>query len=283
MPAVPLPEGFVDLAGHPYFDAFDAHLNEPARVAGISRPEHVLRLTANALQVFRSRIGTLRREYAELYNDAELFAVTRPLIAHLTTDRYEHAPRRAIVNSFDRLRNDVFGETDEDLELDLMMIDWRASRSQRWFSLAQRLEISVPNGFRLYRGVHERSSALKFVPVVLKAWLEEQPFIAPKQSALASWAFRSEAAKDFTTNFGKASAGILVASDIPLDFIHANKLLDGGDYLLWWRQHEASVGEPSAETPILAIAALAQVYLNGSWYTFEDRFALEAAITTLTR
>jgi hypothetical protein len=274
-----LPPGFVDLATHKEFNAYDRGLDQPFATARIFRPEQIAALPRLKKHKLKSQIGVFRSQFSDLYVNQELFLTTRKLITDLTTDRVIHRPRQAILSSFDRLRRDEFAEEDNALTLDLTMLDWRLSRPERWQRLVNRLGIpEIPSGFRLYRGVHEKSYTHRFVGTVLEAWLSEAPSLSLPQSPLASWAFRAEPAEQFATDFGKAHAGVVLSADVPLDFIHANKLLDGGEYLSWWNQYEATVGEPMPTSPILTISEQARVYLDGKWFAKTDCRLLEAIL-----
>ena len=127
------------------------------------------------------------------------------------------------------------------------------SRKQRWTSLATQEGIPIPDGFRVYRGVRDNLPSIPIVKSVLRAWHTKSPVAIPMKRA-ASFSLKETAATKFAAGFaglGRKDSnrqiipGIVFDTDVPLEFTLADKLVDGGSFLIpWWNQYEIIVGGP---------------------------------------
>ena len=69
-----------------------------------------------------------------------------------------------------------------------------------------------------------------------------------------------------------------MGADIPFDQINGDKFVDGGNYLWWWDQYEATVGSRDASVPVTADARLSQIYYADRWFDMNNWQALESLI-----
>jgi hypothetical protein len=272
----PPPDGYILLEQNPRLQSYDESLNRTFHETRVFRPEHLAKLERTTQLRVKSQFGTLESNFKNLYQNDELFRISRQLIKDLTKDKTRFEPREQILRSFERLSNDQIEN-----DMDLWLFDWIESRPARWLRLLESLELPsvLPLGFRLFRGVQETVGAFKFIPQILRAWQEEALFFEPPHHPLASWSFQVAPAKAFATNFGNGQAGVLMGADIPFEQINGDKLVDGGNYLLWWDQYEATVGSRNINVPIVADPRFSQIFFKGQWFGINDKQKLEKIIS----
>ena len=275
LPTPPLPDGYILLEQHQTLLEYDESLNRTFRDARVFRPEHLAKLDRNAELRLKSQFGTLETRFKAFYQNDDLFRSSRQLIKDLTKDKTRHKPRERILESFERLANDRLEN-----DFDLLLFDWIDSRPSRWLRLLESLQLPtvVPLGFRLFRGVQEPLGKFNFIPQILRAWREGHYLFQPPHYSLASWSFKEAPAKVFATDFGNGYAGVLMGADIPFDQINGDKFVDGGNYLWWWDQYEATVGSRDASVPVTADARLSQIYYADRWFDMNNWQALESLI-----
>lgn len=157
------------------------------------------------------------------------------------------------------------------------------SRKQRWISLATQEGIPIPDGFRVYRGIRDTLPSIPIVKSVLQAWHTKSPVAIPMKRT-ASFSLKEASAINFATGLaglGKSDSnreaipGIVFDTDVPLEFTLADKLVDGGSFLIpWWDQYEIIAGGPK-ENYLWSHYARIKIIFKGRVYIHTDLTDLE--------
>lgn len=248
---------------HPSTQMYIELRTQPAlRVYDNAISERAARLRRNDKVRVQQELIALRREFAWLYQDAELQSQVELLVEQWTRD-FEANPNRALMCE---AWASVFRGATWDDTWQISIGVTLATRRERWERLAQHLGMTVPKGFRAYRGVKGMAS----VQAIVSAWQTDVDRLEVLQKELASWSLNLAAAY----KFAKADAAAIYVADIPFEQTLADKWVDGSHFVApYYHQHEVIAGKSTADG-LIALAKECQVFYRNKWYRHHEREAV---------
>ena len=250
-PDHPSTQRYIELVTQPALRAYDHEISERAarfRHDDKARVQHELM--------------ALRREFAWLYQDEALQGQVERLVEQWTRD-FEANPNRALMcEAWASIFRDATWRDSWQISIGVAL----ATRRERWERLAQHLGITVPKGFRAYRGV----KGIAFVQAIVSAWQADAERLEVRQNELASWSLNPSVAY----RFAEADAAAIYVADIPFEQTLADKWVDGSHFVApYYRQYEVIAGKSTADG-LLAQAKECRVFYRNKWYGYREREAV---------
>lgn len=142
--------------------------------------------------------------------------------------------------------------------------DILATRKERWKRLADKLGISVPETFHLYRGVRGDYA----IESMVSAWSDEksEDMIIPNYE-LSSWSLNNKVAEMFAEG---PEPYVIYEGDIPFEKTLVDKWVDGAGFVTFCPDQEEVVVSAPKDT-IKVPKSLASVLYKGKTYSYKDR------------